>query len=192
MTQFIKYNNEYYQKLSSPQLLAHQDMIQFIVDSMQFEMPRIAEILRKEFPNLYLEREVKTNTSQNYLTLNNPSNQVYNPITVNLNKVRMTSDAYTDALRELIIKIMDRKPTIDDAIKLSTDEQGKKEIADMKEMMKKIQDTIDKMNTPKIPDRSEPIQSTPVETEEAHVHVEEIQLGELPPLETMEKTKEEF
>lgn len=181
---YIKYNNMYYQHVTNPHVLTRDQLIEFILDTMKFEMPRIVEIIKRDYSSQYLERQIKTNTSQNYLTLNNPSNEVYNPITVNTEKVKKTV-AETDTLRSLVISIIGWKPEQATPIQDLKDVQ----MEGMAVQLKNLQDKMDQIMTMNIQTTPEKEQPEPIEEQPS---TGELPTGELPPIETMEKTKEEF
>lgn len=146
-----------------------------------------------------MERQIRENMTQNYMTLNNPSNEVYNPITVNTEKIRHTI-AETDTLRSITIAIMWRKPDQATPIQDVKDSQ----MESMAKQLQELQERIDQMaQTPKIKPKAKPapveeIVPSPVEqpelTPESDPDPDPVPVpeGELPPLETMEKTKEDF
>lgn len=194
---FIKYNNKYYQHLTNPHVLTRDQLIEFILDSMKYEMPKVTEILKRDYSMQYMERQIRENMTQNYMTLNNPSNEVYNPITVNTEKIRHTI-AETDTLRSIVIAIMGRKPEQATPIQDVKDSQ----MESMAKQLQELQERIDQMaQTPKIKPKAKPapveeIVPAPVEQPELTPESDPVPVpvpeGELPPLETMEKTKEDF
>lgn len=143
-----------------------------------------------------MERQIRENMTQNYLTLNNPSNEVYNPITVNTEKIRHTI-AETDTLRSIVIAIMGWKPDQATPIQDVKDSQMESMARQLQELQEKI-DLMTKQPESKTKTKKEkpaPVEEivpAPVEQPELTPEPEPEPEGELPPLDTMEKTKEDF